>query len=86
MSAVRNDSVWPGGLRYQPDFVSPEQEHALIPAPRPPLAPFQFGGRRKAPRCLVRWRYDYSRKALEPADGVPEWLGLLATQIEQFAV
>jgi alkylated DNA repair dioxygenase AlkB len=80
-------SAWPRGLRYQPDFVSPEQEHALIDQLRDlPLAPFQFGafeGKRRV--VSFGWRYDYSRQALEPADDVPEWLAPLATQIEQFA-
>jgi alkylated DNA repair dioxygenase AlkB len=77
----------PDGLRYQPDFVSLDQEQVLIDRLRDlPLTPFQFGafeGKRRV--ASFGWRYDYSRQALEAAGDIPEWLAPLAAQIEQFA-
>ena len=39
-----DESARPEGLRYQPDFISAQEEAALIGNIRAlPLAPFQFG-------------------------------------------
>ncbi|HWV55456.1 alpha-ketoglutarate-dependent dioxygenase AlkB [Pseudorhodoplanes sp.] len=77
----------PKGLRYQPEFVSRDQERILIDRLRDlPLTPFQFGafeGKRRV--ASFGWRYDYSRQALETADDIPKWLSPLAAQIAQFA-
>jgi hypothetical protein len=52
----------PAGFRVEPDFVSAEEERALISRIRElPLTPFQFGafeGKRRV--ASFGWWYDYS--------------------------
>jgi hypothetical protein len=84
------DDEWhhPAGLRYQPDFVSPEEEAALIGHIRAlPLAPFQFGAF-EGKRRVVSFgsRYDYTAQRLAGADPLPDWTTPFAARIERFAV
>jgi alkylated DNA repair dioxygenase AlkB len=76
----------PEGLRYVPDFVSPEAEHELIAhVAALPLQPFQFGqyeGKRRV--ASFGFRYDYSSRRLEEESPVPAWLGPLVEKIEAF--
>ncbi len=87
LSLFVDASAGPKGLRYQPEFVSRDQERALIDRLRDlPMTPFQFGafeGKRRV--ASFGWRYDYSRQALEAAEHIPAWLAPLAAQIEQSA-
>jgi alkylated DNA repair dioxygenase AlkB len=74
----------PAGLRVEPDFVSAEEERALIELiGELPLIPFQFGafeGRRRV--ASFGWRYDYSMQKLQQASPVPAWLVPFAHRIE----
>jgi len=80
-------SARPHGLRYQADFVSPEEEEKLIERIRAlALVPFQFGayeGKRRV--ASFGWRYDYSSRRLETADAIPAWVAPLIARIEAFA-
>ena len=57
-----SEKRWPAGLRYEPAFVSPDEERALVTClAELPLAPFQFGafeGKRRV--ASFGWRYDFS--------------------------
>jgi alkylated DNA repair dioxygenase AlkB len=81
------EAAGPQGLRYQPDFVSAEDEDDLVARIRAlPLAPFQFGafeGKRRV--ASFGWRYDYSHQKMERADDLPAWAAPLITRIEAFA-
>ena len=76
----------PEGLRYQPDFISPEEEADLISQIRLlPLTPFQFGpfqGKRRV--ASFGWRYDYSEHKLQKAAEIPEWLRKPIARVEAF--
>ena len=76
----------PEGLRYLPDFISPEVEQELIAhVAALPLQPFQFGqyeGKRRV--ASFGFRYDYSLRRLEEASAVPAWLGPITEKIEAF--
>ncbi|HUR43008.1 MAG TPA: alpha-ketoglutarate-dependent dioxygenase AlkB [Aestuariivirga sp.] len=77
----------PEGLRYQPDFVQPEEETILIQHIRAlPLAPFQFGafeGKRRV--ASFGWRYDYTDQKLVQAEDLPEWIAPVIAMIENFS-
>jgi len=76
----------PEGLRYMPDFVSPEVEQKLIALIAGlPLQPFQFGqyeGKRRV--ASFGFRYDYSLRRLEKDSPVPAWLGPITEKVEAF--
>jgi alkylated DNA repair dioxygenase AlkB len=77
----------PQGLRYQPDFISADEEHEFVARIRSlPLTPFQFGqyeGKRRV--AWFGWRYDYSNRKLERADDLPEWIAPYSARVEAFA-
>jgi alkylated DNA repair dioxygenase AlkB len=87
LTLFANGSAEPEGLRYQPEFISRDEESDLIAHIRAlPLAPFQFGayeGKRRV--ASFGWRYDYSERKLEQADELPLWLAPLIDRIEKFA-
>lgn len=76
----------PEGLRYTPDFISPEVEEELIAhVAALPLQPFQFGqyeGKRRV--ASFGFRYDYSLRRLEEASSIPAWLRSIAEKVEAF--
>jgi alkylated DNA repair dioxygenase AlkB len=76
----------PEGLRYRPDFISPEVEQELIAhVAALPLQPFQFGqyeGKRRV--ASFGFRYDYSLRRLEAASPVPTWLGPMIEKVAAF--
>lgn len=82
-----SDTAAPEGLRYQPDFVSKEEEEDLITRIRSlPLSPFQFGafeGKRRI--ASFGWRYDYSQQKLEQGDELPPWLAPFIARVEKSA-
>jgi alkylated DNA repair dioxygenase AlkB len=82
-----DESARPEGLRYQPDFISAQEEAALIGNIRAlPLAPFQFGiyeGKRRV--VFFGSRYDFTHQRLEAAEELPAWLVPLAGRVERFA-
>jgi alkylated DNA repair dioxygenase AlkB len=77
----------PQGLRYQPDFISVEEERELVAHIQSlPLTQFQFGqyeGKRRV--AWFGWRYDYSNRKLERADNLPEWIAPFTARVEAFA-
>jgi alkylated DNA repair dioxygenase AlkB len=77
----------PPGLRYQSDFILPEEESGLIGRIRAlPLAPFQFGAFEGKRRVIsFGWRYDYSLQKLERAGDLPAWIEPFIARIETFA-
>ena len=85
--ALFSDDRKPPGLRYQPDFVSEEEERALIGRFKGlPLAPFQFGafeGKRRV--ASFGWRYDFSDQRLHAAEPLPPWIMPAAARTEAFA-
>jgi alkylated DNA repair dioxygenase AlkB len=74
----------PAGFGVEPDFVSAEEERALIARiGEHPLTPFQFGafeGKRRV--ASFGWRYDYSTQKLQQANPVPDWLTPFARRVE----
>jgi alkylated DNA repair dioxygenase AlkB len=82
-----NETAAPEGLRYQPDFISKEEEEYLIARIRDlPLSPFQFGafeGKRRI--ASFGWHYDYSHQKLEQAAELPPWLAPFIARVEKSA-
>jgi hypothetical protein len=76
LSMFADESARPNGLHYQPDFISAQEEAALIGHIRAlPLAPFQFGiyeGKRRV--VFFGSRYDFTHQRLEAAEELPAWL------------
>jgi alkylated DNA repair dioxygenase AlkB len=87
LSLFERDPLGPEGLRYQSDFITPEEETNLVALIRGlPLTPFQFGAFEGNRRVVsFGWRYDYSHQQLEPADKMPDWLAPFIARIEDFA-
>ena len=67
------------GLEYRQDFITPDQEAALIEQLRAmDLAPFRFHGwtgNRKTQS--YGWRYDFDDASFQPTEPIPQWLGPL---------
>jgi len=80
LSMFADESARPDGLHYQPDFISAQEEAALIGHIRAlPLAPFQFGiyeGKRRV--VFFGSRYDFTHQWLEAVEELPAWLVPLA--------
>src|SRR5437016_10502621 len=87
LSMFADESARPEGLHYQPDFISAQEEAALIGNIRAlPLAPFQFGiyeGKRRV--VFFGSRYDFTHQRLEAAEELPAWLMPLTGRVERFA-
>jgi alkylated DNA repair dioxygenase AlkB len=69
----------PDGMVYRPEFITAEEERALISwLEGQPFQPFVFQGY-EARRQVVSygWRYDFSRSHLEAAEGLPPELAPL---------
>jgi len=77
----------PGGFRYQPALISPQEERELIEhLSRLPLKPFEFHGYQGNRNVKAfGYRYDYSRRRAEPAEDIPDFLVPLRRRIAQFA-
>src|SRR5262249_60850419 len=77
----------PQWLHYRLDFISAQEEGALIGHIRAlPLTPFQFGiyeGKRRV--VFFGSRYDFTHQRLEGAEELPAWLVPLAGRVERFA-
>src|SRR5258708_36924151 len=73
LSMFADESARPEGLHYQPDFISAQEEAALIGnIGALPLAPFQFGiyeGKRRV--VFFGSRYDFTHQRLEAAEELP---------------
>lgn len=85
--ARRNAAALPTGFFYQRDLISAEEEAALIAEiAKLPLKNFQFHGYEGNRRVFsFGYRYDYTRRAVEPADAVPEFLEPVREQVAAFA-
>jgi alkylated DNA repair dioxygenase AlkB len=87
LSFLPVDDPEPQGLRYWPDFISPDEERDLITRLAAlPLQPFQFGqyeGKRRV--ASFGWRYDFTHHKLESAEDLPDWIAPFAARVEQFA-
>src|SRR3954463_2441599 len=77
----------PEGLRYEPGFISCDEEQGLISAfASLPLAPFQFGafeGKRRV--ASFGLRYDFTDPRLHGAEPFPEFIRPFAARAEAFA-
>lgn len=77
----------PAGFRYREEFVTEEEEMALVARiGELDLRPFEFygylGNRRVVSFGL---KYDYSRRSVEPASAMPEFLNDLLARLADFA-
>jgi alkylated DNA repair dioxygenase AlkB len=81
-----DQAIGPSGLRYVPDFVSPEAERGVIARiAELPLKPFQFGafeGHRQVKS--FGFCYDYTLQRLTESDPIPGWLAAVARDVERF--
>ncbi|CAN7620626.1 alpha-ketoglutarate-dependent dioxygenase AlkB [Phenylobacterium sp. LjRoot164] len=76
----------PPGLRYQPEVVTAGQERALrAEIERLPFAPFEFQGYLGHRRVVsFGWRYNFSRRRLERAAPIPDFLLSLRDDVARF--
>jgi alkylated DNA repair dioxygenase AlkB len=81
------EPAWPDGLRYEPGFITGDEERMLIKGfATLPLAPFQFGafaGKRRV--ASFGFRYDFSDQRLHSAQPFPEFITPLVARAETFA-
>lgn len=77
----------PQGFLYREDVLSATEEAQCIRAfATLPFKPFEFHGHLGNRRIVsFGWRYDYSRRALREAAGMPEFLDLLRAKAADFA-
>jgi alkylated DNA repair dioxygenase AlkB len=84
LSLFVDETAQPSGFDFEPDFVSADEERALIgQVSNLPLTPFQFGafeGKRRV--ASFGWRYDYSLQKLGQAGPIPDWLIPFARRLE----
>jgi DNA oxidative demethylase len=75
------------GLEYRPDFISRDEEAALIAEMNAmELAPFRFHGwtgNRKTQS--FGWRYDFDDASFSPTEPIPDWLTPLRDKAAAFA-
>jgi alkylated DNA repair dioxygenase AlkB len=66
----------PEGFRYQPDFISPDEEHDLLrQIERLPFESFQFHGFLGKRRVVsFGWRYDFNERELQKVNDIPPFL------------
>jgi len=85
--ALFADPALPEGFRYQPEFLSPEEEAALIARFADlPLKPFEFQqylGKRRV--VYFGYRYDYQRGVMDEAADLPAWLIPIRDRAAAFA-
>jgi len=80
-------SVLPEGMRYETDFLTPDEEAALLQQiDQLPLAPMQYRGF-TALRRVVSYggRYDFTAQQLHPAEPIPAWLEPLRDKVGAWA-
>jgi DNA oxidative demethylase len=66
----------PAGLVYRPEFITSDEEQALVAAMAPlPFRPFEFQGFfGKRETVSFGWSYRFDGSGLAPAGPMPEWL------------
>ena len=77
----------PEGMKYQPDFLSPEEERVLLRnIENLPFKEFEFHGFTGKRRTVsFGWRYDFNGGGLARTEDMPEFLMRLRAQAEAFA-
>jgi alkylated DNA repair dioxygenase AlkB len=77
----------PDGFRYQPDFITPADEVALLAhLPDLDFKPFDFHGYQGKRRVVYfGWRYDFTAGKLGQAEPIPEFLLSLRDKAAGFA-
>src|SRR5689334_18255936 len=77
----------PEGFKYQPDFISPDDEQQLVQQIRTlPLKEFEFQGFLGKRRVVsFGWRYDFNERELQRADDIPPFLLPLRQRAEVLA-
>jgi alkylated DNA repair dioxygenase AlkB len=77
----------PQGLRYQPDFLSPQDERELVGHIETlPFKEFDFHGFTGKRRTVsFGWKYNFSDRALQKGDDMPEFLKPLRKRVAEFA-
>lgn len=77
----------PAGFRYQPDFVTPDEEPDLVAhLARLPFESFRFHGHTGNRRVVsFGWRYDFDHSTLHQADQIPPFLESLGRRAADFA-
>lgn len=85
----RQDALFsePPGFRYREAIVSEAEEACLVTSlGQLDLKPFEFHGRLGNRRVVsFGLKYDYSRRAVEPASEMPAFLGDLLLRVAEFA-
>ena len=75
------------GLEYRPDFISADEEQALVAhLSEAELSPFKFQG--WTGKRLTRtfgWRYDFDDRSFAPSEPIPDWLLSLRAKAAGFA-
>ena len=77
----------PEGFKYEPDFLSPEEERDLVPEIEAlPFEGFQFHGFVGKRRVVsFGWKYDFNDGQLQKADDMPPFLLPLRARAAAFA-
>ena len=77
----------PEGFKYQPDFISPDEEQQLVRHIQTlPLKDFEFHGFVGKRRVVsFGWRYDFSESELQKVDDIPPFLLPLRQRAAEFA-
>ena len=75
-SLFRDPAGFPEGFRYKENFLSPDQERALIASfKRLPFREFEFRGFLGKSRTVsFGWRYDFNVRELQQAEQIPTFL------------
>jgi alkylated DNA repair dioxygenase AlkB len=87
LSLFETGPALPAGFSYAPDLITPAEEAALIAAFEPlPFAPFEFHGYLGKRRVIsFGWRYDFSGRALNAVEPLPDFLLGLRDRTAAFA-
>lgn len=87
LSLLAPISLPPEGLQYQPEFISPDEESALLEKIGAlPFEKFQFGnyeGKRRV--VYFGARYDFTHHRLEAAPDLPRWIMPIVARTESYA-
>ena len=77
----------PPGFEYRPDFLSADEERALVSAMEPlPFRPFEFHGYLGKRRVVsYGWRYDFNGGGLQKTEDLPEFLLSIREKAAAFA-
>ena len=66
----------PGGFRYRPDIISPEEERSLLDELKSlQFKEFEFHGYLGKRRVVAYgWKYDFNERVLHPGEDIPRFL------------